>query len=143
MPRRLFAIAAALMVLCFTSGACVQQISIPPRQNESALSRDQQFILACHRLDVGAVASALRDGANVNARFGNADAQLFMDPWSRSWPVGAENWTPLIAVASASDYPPPPRPVRSTIEDMGWASDQKQKIPRERIDERRRTIGEI
>src|SRR5437899_564525 len=85
-------------------------MTVPSRAAE--LTRDQRLIVACHRLDVDGVVAALRDGANVNARFGEGDVMLFQDPWSLGWPMAAAKWTPLIAVASASDYPDPPRRVQ-------------------------------
>src|SRR5262245_23968440 len=78
------------------------------------LTRQQRLIVACHRLDVEGVVAALRDGADVNCRFGDGDAKVFQDPWSLGWPMAAKKWTPLIALASASDYPDPPRKVENT-----------------------------
>lgn len=102
-------------------------------------NREQRLILACHRLDVEAVVAALRDGADVNGRFGDGDARHFRDPWSLGGPnVAVKKWTPLIAVASASDYPDPPRKVENTSADLGWARRQQAKIPREQIEQRKR-----
>lgn len=101
------------------------------------LNREQRLILACHRLDVEGVVAVLRDGADVNGRFGGGDAQLFQDPWSLGWPIAAKKWTPLIAVASASDYPDPPRTVQSTSEDLEWAREQKARVPQEKIEQRK------
>lgn len=102
------------------------------------LTREQRLIIACHRLDVEGVVAALRDGADVNGRFGDGDAKLFQDPWSLGWPVAAKKWTPLIAVASASKYPDPPRKVENTSADLDWAQEQKKKVPHEQIEQRKR-----
>jgi len=107
------------------------------------LTLDQRLIVSCHRLDVNGVVAALRDGANVNGRFGDADAKLFQDPWSLGWPMAAKKWTPLIAVANASNYPDPPRTVQSTVEDLDWAREQRKKIPPEQIEARQRATGTI
>ena len=102
------------------------------------LTREQRLIVACHRLDVHGAVAALRDGADVNGRFGNGDAKLFQDPWSLGWPTAAEKWTPLIALASASEYPDPPRKVENTFADLDWAQEQKAKVPPELIEQRKR-----
>jgi hypothetical protein len=102
-----------------------------------ALTREQRLIVACHRLDVEGVVAALRDGADVNGRFGDGDAELFQDPWSLGWPIAAKKWTPLIALARASDYPDPPRKVENTVADLAWAQEQKAKVPSEQIEQRR------
>src|SRR5687767_8163051 len=104
------------------------------------LTAHQRLVLACHRLDVNGVRTALREGADVNARFGRGDTKLFQNPWTLGWPMAAGRWTPLIALASASDYPAPPRKVANTVEDLDWARDEKAKVPAEQI-ERRRTEG--
>lgn len=110
------------------------------------LNRDQRLIVACHRLDVDGVVAALRDGADVNARFGDGPDDAFYDPWSRGTPVAGKKWTPLIAVANSSDYPDPPRKVESTIEDLKWTEEQKAKVPPEQMERRRRdafTIAQL
>jgi hypothetical protein len=84
------------------------------------------------------VVGALREGADVNGRFSDGDAKLFQDRWSLGWPVAAKKWTPLIALASASEYPDPPRKVQNTEADLDWAREQKAKVPREQIEQRKR-----
>lgn len=110
------------------------------------LTREQRLIVACHRLDIDGVVGALRDGADVNGRFGEGDAKVFQDPWSLGWPVAAKKWTPLIALASASDYPDPPRKVKNTSGDLDWAREQKAKVAPDQIEQRKRdtlTIARI
>src|SRR5690349_13584131 len=97
------------------------------------LGVDQRLIVACHRIDIDGVIKALREGANVNGRFGNGDEKIFQDPWSLGWPMGGKNWTPLIALASASEYPNPPRKVENTSADLDWATAQKKGIPRGKL----------
>lgn len=115
--------------------AFVVAISSPASGKE--LNLNQQLIVACHRLDVNGVVNALREGADVNARFGNGDRYVFTDPWSHGTPVAAKNWTPLIAVASASKYPDPPRPIENTTDDQAWARQQQKEIPVEQIEQRK------
>jgi hypothetical protein len=103
------------------------------------LTPDQRLVVACHRLEVEGVVAALRDGANVNGRFGDGDAMLFQDPWLLGIPIATKKWTPLIAVADASDYPAPPRRVQNTSDDLDWAREQQKKIPAEQIEQRRRS----
>ena len=100
------------------------------------LTLDQQLIVACHRLDVDGVINTLRSGANVDARFGDGDTKVFMDPWTLGWPVAAKSWTPLIALASASEYPDPPRKVESTVHDIEWAEQEMRKIPSDQLQQR-------
>ncbi len=102
------------------------------------LTKEQKLIVACYRLDINEVVVALREGANVNARFGKGDKKLFQDAWSLGWPVAANKWTPLMAVASASDYPDPPRRIQNTVADLNWAREQKAKIKPEEIEQRRK-----
>ncbi len=102
------------------------------------LTPDQRLIVACHRLDLDGVVGALRAGADVNGRFGDGDGKLFQDSWSLGWPIVTKKWTPLIALASASDYPDPPRKVKNTLADLDWARTQQAKVPAALIEERRR-----
>jgi ankyrin repeat protein len=107
------------------------------------LTREQRLIVACHRLNVDGVVAALREGANVNSRFGDGDTMLFQDPWSLGWPIAASDWTPLIAVASASDYPDPPRKIENTSADRDWARNEQAKVSAEQIENRRRATATI
>lgn len=109
------------------------------------LTREQELIVACHRLDVDTVVGALRNGADANGRFGDGDAKLFQDPWTLGWPGAAAKWTPLIAVASASDYPPPPN-VKNAPGEVNTPPEDRKKIPLEKIEQRKRdalTIARI
>jgi len=101
------------------------------------LTADQQLVVACHRLDVDAVTEMLRNGANVNARFGRGDRSLFKDKWSLGTPMASSKWTPLIALANALPYPDPPRVIKSTTADLNWARDQLRKIPKGEIEARK------
>jgi hypothetical protein len=100
------------------------------------LNRDQRLIVACHRVDTDGVVAALREGANVNARFGDGDRNVLQDPWDLGRPVAAKNWTPLIAVASSSLYPDPPRKIENTVADLDWSRAQRAKIAPERLKQR-------
>lgn len=107
------------------------------------LNREQRLIVACHQLDVEGAVAALRGGADVNGRFGDGDAKLFQDPWSLGWPVAAKRWTPLIALASASDDPDPPRKVENTEADLKWAREQRDKGSPEQIERRKQSAYTI
>ena len=102
------------------------------------LTLDQRLIVACHQLDKNGVVAALRDGANINARFGGGDTKVFQDPWTLGWPVAGSAWTPLMALANASKYPNPPRKVNSTTADIEWSAEQRKKIPENELQLRER-----
>ncbi|MEZ6057573.1 MAG: ankyrin repeat domain-containing protein [Planctomycetaceae bacterium] len=75
------------------------------------LTLNQSLIAACYQLNVDEVVSTLRQGASVNARFGDSayDCPLFRDRWTgASTPVGAGEWTPLQGLAAAPQLPDPP-----------------------------------
>ncbi len=94
------------------------------------LTVNQRLIVAAHRLDVEGVVAALRDGADVKARFGDGDPKVFQDPWSLGWPMAGNAWTPLMAVANSSTYPDPPRKIQNTAEDLNWGPGAAEKGPR-------------
>lgn len=99
---------------------------------------NQKLIIACHKLDVFEVITAIRAGGDVNARFGNGDTGVFQDKWFLGSPIASRKWTPLIALANASPYPDPPRAMKSTIEDIDWARLAQKKIPKEQVERRER-----
>ena len=108
------------------------------RAQSEELTVNQRLIVACHRVDVDGVLGALRDGADVNARCGKIDPDVFRDPWSLSWPLPASAWTPLLALTNASQYPNPPRKLQNTSADLNWAEEQQKKMPREILEQRQR-----
>jgi len=108
------------------------------------LSRDQGLIVACYKLDLDGVVAALRDGAKIDGRYGKGDPTFFEDPWDAGTaPIGSKEWTPLIALANASNYPNPSRKVQNTEKDLAWAREQKAKIPSDQLEQRQRTIQTI
>ncbi len=114
----------------------VGAIGCAAQANELPLN--QRLIVACHHVDVDGVVAALRQGADVNGSFGEGDTKVFQDPWSNGWPIAGNAWTPLIALASASKYPDPPRKIENTSEDLNWAREQQQKIPAATLEKRKR-----
>jgi ankyrin repeat protein len=116
--------------------ACVAAACLARAQ--AMLTVNQQLIVACHRVDVDGVVAAIRAGANVNGRFGEGDTKVFQDPWSLGWPLAGKAWTPLMALASSSKYPDPPRNVESTIADLNWAREEQKKITPSRTEQRER-----
>jgi ankyrin repeat protein len=107
------------------------------------LTLNQRLVVACHRLDLDGVVATLRDGADVNARFGEGDRKIFQDPWLLGSPIAGNAWTPLIALANASKYPDPPRKVNSTSADTEWAVAQLKKIPANELQQRERVSRTI
>jgi hypothetical protein len=71
-------------------------------------SVQQQLIRACYRVDVETVVKCLREGASVNAVFGqSSDPEPFLDVWTGAIPIDTSDWTPLMAVCNAPKYPEP------------------------------------
>ncbi|WP_459555436.1 ankyrin repeat domain-containing protein [Lacunimicrobium album] len=109
------------------------------------LTLDQRLIVACHHVDIETVKTALKDGANVNATFGSGDCdRLFGDRWDCGYaPIVAGKWTPLLAVANSDRYPPPPRRIRRTPEDLIWARGEKMKISADALQKRAKDAVDI
>lgn len=66
-------------------------------------SLDRALIGACFKLDVNEVVRCLRNGADVNARFGEigSDNDAFADPVNDLKSMGSESWTPLMALVNS------------------------------------------
>src|SRR5262245_8588152 len=64
---------------------------------------DQQLIIACYEVQPERVAGCLRRGANVNAKFGDYpdDVEPFRDRWIGASYIGADTWSPILALTSA------------------------------------------
>jgi len=104
--------------------------------DDQSLQRD--LIVACHRLEVVKVINAIRAGADVNGRFGEGHDTVFLDKWTGGYPMSANKWTPLIALANASPNPDPPRQLSSTVEDYKWGETLKKQFSKEQLDRRQR-----
>ena len=108
------------------------------------LSLDQKLIVACHRLDVSGVVTALRSGADVDSTFGAdgtvrfQDTLVFQDKWTTGIHMAAKNWTPLIALANASKYPDPAHKIENTPENLERLPDLLKKVPKSLIERRQR-----
>jgi len=109
MGRALLALAIALMTEPLLSGE---------------LTQNQQLVVACYNVNIREVVNCLRNGADVNAVFGTSvnGSQLFEDRWTGSIPAGTNSWTPLIAITSSSDWPPPPAELRDVWLDEAGAA---------------------
>jgi hypothetical protein len=102
---------------------------------------DQRLIIACYQVDVSQVVDLLRQGAKVNARFGGEpddDTSPLNDQWSGAY--GDVSWTPLMALASAPEFPDPPANAKRLWEDRDrmyklQAAISKDKIKKRRDDE--------
>jgi len=104
------------------------------------LTLNQQLIVACYKVEVGKVVKCLRDGADVNARFGeivDVDA-YFMDRWTGGLAnVAIASWTPLIALAASKEYPDAPAELGDIWNDLERSAQLMKKIPHEHIERRR------
>jgi len=89
----------------------------------------EKLVDAAYRLNVERVEKLLSKGVDVNGKRGKFDLNVFSSPWDGgSSPVGSENWTPLLAVANASELPPPPPEVQNS-HDHVWTMEQAGKVP--------------
>lgn len=105
---------------------------------------EQKLVEAAFRLDAAGVKALLKKGADPNAKYGKRDGKIFGDGWNLGYSkIGSENWTALLAVVHASDWPPPPREIENTIEDMAWARTELAKTPRQVLEKRRQLKLEI
>lgn len=76
--------------------------------NAEDLAPEKKLIIACYQADLNEVVRLCREGANVNAQFGDLpDRNPFCDRWTGGVELGSGSWTPLIALAAASRYPDP------------------------------------
>lgn len=120
-----------VLVVAMPFGWWAREVDLARRQ----AVLDRQLIVACHRLDVDGVVRALTMGADANGRYGDGDLDVFIDPWDLSHSGYFGLW-PLRAVANSSLYPPPPRKVKNTSEDLAWAREEKKKTPVAQIEKR-------
>jgi hypothetical protein len=106
-------------------------------------STNQRLIIACYRLNISSVKAELANGANVNARAGDCDPTVFQDRWSNSVPFGTTSWTPLLALASASTHPDPPRRIDNTVADIEWALAERGRVSQHKLRQRADATREI
>jgi ankyrin repeat protein len=118
---------------------------LPAMGRAAELDAGQKLIVACYHVDVAAVVRSLREGADVNSRFGTSDAAD--DPLEHEWEayssLGSNRWTPLIALASACKYPPPPKDKGAVWKDPDLAKRLRAKVTRNQLRERQRNVIEI
>jgi ankyrin repeat protein len=109
------------------------------------LNINQKLIVACYHVDVSGVVSALRNGADVNGRFGTPElpADPLADPWERHSHLGSHRWTPLLALTSSSTYPPPPDGVAKTAKDKDCVRQLRAKVTAEELEVRQRNVKSI
>lgn len=104
------------------------------------LTLDQKLIVACFLVDEDAVVATLRRGANINGRFGDEayNDSTFHDRWTGALtPLGAGDWTPLLALAAAREYPPPPEDLPEPWKNPAEARAALKKIPLPAIESRK------
>lgn len=104
---------------------------------------DERLIVACFSVDEDAVRACIARGANVNGTFGRGNREALRDPWTLAIPAGTHMWTPLLALANASPYPPPPRTLSASAEDRRWAKAAIERIPTQEIQEREARLMRI
>ncbi|MEX0679118.1 MAG: hypothetical protein WD063_18735 [Pirellulales bacterium] len=109
--------------------------AMPARAQE--LTLHQRLIISCFNVQVDEVVKCLREGADVNARLGQCTTKPFYDRWTGGTPLGTQCWTPLIALASAHDYPAPPTELGQIWKERARARALLNGIPQDQIDKRR------
>lgn len=83
-------------------------------QADHQASVDRDLIIACHNADREAVVRALRNGADINATYGETSLDPLRTEWDQEVYGIAQTWTPLIALMRHSgDYPASARRYRS------------------------------
>jgi ankyrin repeat protein len=104
------------------------------------LTSTQRLIIACYKLQINSVVKCLRNGANVNGRFGKQayDRIEFYDLWTGAYPSGgADLWTPLLALANSPEYPDPSEELRMILKNNPEKSDfYKKKVSIKQIKKR-------
>jgi hypothetical protein len=104
------------------------------------LTLDQRLIVACYRVDVVGVVRYLRAGAKAETVFGDypeEEEHPLEDPWSGNWFAVAESMTPLVALASAEEYPDPPKDIPRIWEDRVRVQREQDRIPKKVLQQRR------
>ena len=121
-----------LVLLALVVSACPPAIA-------AELSLNQRLIVACFKLQVDEVVTSLRQGASVNARFGQCDSDIrpFLDRWTGGTYLCTDEWTPLIALASSSAYPDPPAELGKIWKDSARSRSLRDGIAQTQIDKRR------
>jgi ankyrin repeat protein len=130
----------SITIVGLTLGWCLDhfRFEINDYLRSPILTLDQQLIIACYKLQVDEVVSALRKGANVNSRFRKTADNS--DPFYDRWEGGTSptyHWTPLLALANAPDIPDPPEELGQIWKDRERSLALRKAIPQDQIDKRR------
>ena len=114
--------------------------------DRAKLTPNQRLIVAAFELEVDQVKVLLKEGADPNAQFGDADHDFFQDKWTTGTPLASGRWTPLLAVANSHREPQPEFLVGNTSAARDAAAKQRDAIEPKLIaerDERRTTITKL
>lgn len=107
-------------------------------EEKKSTSKERELIEAVYRLRMEDIKRLLAEGANVNLRYGDYQAdEIFRDPWDLGYPMAYPRWTPLLALSEASDWPPPPRKIENTTEDFEYRLQEAAKVPEKELEKRR------
>lgn len=112
---------------------CVGAFVAPGATAES----HEDLVEAAYHLNLDRLNEVLNKNVDVNAKYGKYDKVVFSNPWDGGFShVGSRNWTPLLAVANASELPPPPPEVENSS-DHNWTRQQAGQVPRSERKKRR------
>ncbi len=113
-------------------------------EENKSTAKERELIEATYRLRVKDVKRLLAEGANVNLRYGDHEAdKVFQDPWDLGYPIGYRRWTALLALSEASVWPLPPRKIENTEEDFEYRLQEAVKVPEKELELRREIQLEI
>lgn len=132
-----------MKILAITAPILVFACIVLADETKSTAS-DRMLIEAVYRLKIDDVKKLLKEGANPNARYGDHDADsVFQDPWDLGYPMAYPRWTALLALSTASEWPPPPRKIENTEEDFEFRLKEAAKVPEKELEKRREIEVEI
>jgi len=140
MKRPRFSLRLLLIVftlICVTTGFVTYRL----RSNRRQQALDRRLIVACYHLDAASVVKCLCEGAAVNGTLGESATEdsALMDPWDGGTYDSSGRFTPLMAVASASEYPDPPAKYSRIWEHPDLVRKVEQETSAEALQQRRAT----
>ena len=109
-------------ILILLLGVCLAASSTAQDDLRARHRKGQQLLIAAFQLDVDRVKALLAEGIDPDTRLGFYDRSLFEDKWTLGHsPLGSDNWTALLAVASSHRAPQPDERAENTVAGLNAA----------------------